>query len=250
MELGLKDQVAIVTGGGGGIGAQTSIQLAREGAKVVVADLNIEPAQKTADEITAFGGDAIAMAIDVSQPEQAEKMVADTISQFGRVDILNNVAGLALPRFFKDSTKEHWEQEINVCLYGVMNCCKAVIEPMMAQNSGKIVNVSSDGGKAGEKLMVSYTAAKAGILGFTRSLAKEMGRNWINVNAVCPGTTKNTGMTSLINEELEKKWLRAYTLKRLGETQDIANMIVFLSSKAADWVTGQAISVNGGYFMG
>ncbi len=250
MDLEIKDHVAIVTGGGGGIGAQTCLTLAREGAHVAVVDLNLENAQKTADEVKSCGVKAIALQVDVSQPEQTEQMVENTLSEFGRIDILNNVAGLAMPRFFKDSDKEIWEMEINVCLYGVMNCCKAVMNPMMEQNHGKIVNISSDSGKAGEKIMVSYSAAKAGILGFTRSLAKELGRHWINVNAVCPGTTKGTGMTALINEELEQKWLKAYTLRRLGNPRDTANMIVFLSSKAADWITGQAISVNGGYFMG
>ena len=121
---------------------------------------------------------------------------------------------------------------------------------MMEQKHGKIVNVASDAGKAGEMFMVSYSAAKGGIISFTRSLAREMGMYGINVNGVCPGTTKHTGMTALLNEEIEKKWVKAYPLKRLGEPQDIATMIVFLSSRAADWITGQVISVNGGYFMG
>jgi len=250
MDLGIKDHVAIVTGGGGGIGEETCLTLAREGAHVAVVDLNLENAQKAADKVKASGVRSMAIQVDVSQPDQAEKMVEKTLSEFGKIDILNNVAGVAMPRFFKDSDKELWEIEINACLYGVMNCCKSVINPMMEQNHGKIVNVSSDSGKAGEKIMVSYSAAKAGILGFTRSLAKEMGRYWINVNAVCPGTTKGTAMTALINEEVEQKWLKAYALRRLGNPQDTANMIAFLSSNAADWITGQAISVNGGYFMG
>ncbi|MCP4753129.1 MAG: SDR family oxidoreductase [Proteobacteria bacterium] len=250
MDLGIKDQVAIVTGGGGGIGAQVCRTLANEGAHVAVVDINLDNARKIADEVKALGAKAIAMAIDVSQPEQAEQMVEKTLAEFGKVDILNNVAGVAMPGYFKDSTKEIWEMEINVCLYGVMNCCKAVMNTMMEQNSGKIVNVSSDSGKAGEKIMVSYSAAKAGIMGFTRSLAKELGRNWINVNAVCPGTTLGTAMTALINEEVEQKWVKQYALRRLGNPEDTANMIVFLSSNQAAWVTGQAISVNGGYFMG
>ncbi len=250
MDLGLKDKVAIVTGGGGGIGAQTCRTLAEEGAHVAVVDLNLENARKIADEVNSMGVKALPLQIDVSLTEQAEQMVQQTLSEFGKIDILNNIAGLAMPRFFKDSTKEIWEMEVNVCLYGVMNCCKAVMEPMMEQNHGKIVNVSSDSGKAGEKLMVSYSAAKAGIMGFTKSLAKELGRNWINVNAVCPGTTMGTAMTALINEELEKKWVKQYALRRLGTPEDTANTIVFLSSEAASWITGQAVSVNGGYFMG
>jgi len=250
MDLGIKDQVAIVTGGGGGIGAATCLTLAGEGAHVVVTDVNMESAEKVSEEVKSHGVKSMAMRIDVTEFEQAEEMVQKTVSEFGKVDILNNVAGLAMPQFFVNSQKEHWEKEINVCLLGTMNCCKSVINPMIEQNSGRIVNVASDAGKGGEKLMVSYSAAKAGIMGFTKSLAREMGRYWIKVNAVCPGTTKNTGMTALMTDDLEQRWLKAYTLRRLGQPQDMANMIVFLSSNAADWITGQAISVNGGYFMG
>ena len=155
-----------------------------------------------------------------------------------------------VPGFFQNSQEEHWQQEIDACLYGVMNCCKSVIEPMMERSCGKIVNVASDAGKAGEKLMVSYSAAKAGIMGFTRSLAREMGRYWINVNAVCPGMTKGTGMTAIMTDELEKRFVKNYALRRLGRPEDTTQLILFLSSKAADWITGQAISVNGGYYMG
>jgi len=250
MDLGIKGQVAIVTGGGAGIGGETCRMLAKEGVNLSVVDINSENAEKIAEEVRSYGVKAIAQTVDVSQLEQTEEMVNKTLSEFGRVDILNNVAGVAIPNFFQNSKKEQWDMEINACLYGVMNCCKAAINPMMEQKSGKIVNVASDAGKAGEKLMVSYSAAKAGIMGFTRSLAKEMGRYWININAVCPGTTKNTGMTALMDDALEQKWVKTYALRRLGNVQDTANMIVFLSSKAADWVTGQAISVNGGYFMG
>lgn len=250
MDLGLKDKVAIVTGGSGGIGKQTCLTLAAEGANVAVADLDLAKVEQVAEEVRARGVKALALQVNVTGFDQAENMISDTLKEFGRIDILNNVAGVAVPQFFVNSRPEHWEMEINACLYGTMNCCKAVFNAFAAQNSGKIVNVASDAGKGGEKLMVSYSAAKAGIMGFTRSLAREMGKHWVNVNAVCPGTTKNTGMTALMTEELEQKWVKSYALRRLGQPEDIANMIVFLSSRAADWITGQAISVNGGYFMG
>lgn len=250
MDLGMRDQVAIVTGGGAGIGAETCRMLAEEGAHVSVVDVQIDKAEQVAEEVRSRGTRAIALQIDVSSLEQTEEMVAKTLSDLGRVDILDNVAGVAVPGPFQNSKPESWQREIDVCLYGVMNCCKSVIKPMIEQSSGRIVNVASDAGKAGEKIMVSYSAAKAGIMGFSRSLAKEMGRYWIAVNVVCPGTTKGTGMTALMNDELEQRWLKSYTLRRLGVPADSARMIVFLSSKAADWITGQAISVNGGYFMG
>jgi NAD(P)-dependent dehydrogenase (short-subunit alcohol dehydrogenase family) len=250
MDLGIKDQVAIVTGGGGGIGAETCRILADEGAHVAVVDVRLDNAKEIADQVRSRGVRAAAMEIDITSPEQTQEMVARTISELGRVDILNNLAGLAFPGLFENSKPEQWEKEIHVCLLGVMNSSKAAIKPMMEQKHGKIVNVASDAGKAGEKLMVSYSAAKAGILGFTRSLAKEMGRHWINVNAVCPGTTIGTGMTEFLNEELQQRWVKSYALRRLGEPKDTARMVVFLSSNAAEWITGQAISVNGGYFMG
>jgi NADP-dependent 3-hydroxy acid dehydrogenase YdfG len=153
MDLGIKDHVAIVTGGGAGIGAQTCRTLAGEGVNVAVADLNLENAEKIAEEARATGVKAIALEVDVSQQDQTETMVSKTLSEFGKIDILNNVAGVALPGFFQNSTKEQWETEINICLYGVMNCCKSIFDTMSKQNSGKIVNVASDAGKAGESLL-------------------------------------------------------------------------------------------------
>lgn len=251
MDLGMKDQVAIVTGGGSGIGEQVCLMLAGEGVNVTVADLNLEKAEGVAETLRAAGVKAIALGTDVSDFEQTGEMVAKTLEEFGRVDILNNVAGLALPNFFANTTPDIWHKEVDVCLFGVMNTCKSVIGTMMEQNSGRIVNVASDAGKAGEKLQVSYSAAKAGILGFSRSLAMEMGRNWIGVNCVCPSFTKGTGMTSMVPEEMEKTIVKNYVLRRLGEPQDTAYMVTFLSSaKAAGWMTGQAVSVNGGYYMG
>jgi 2-hydroxycyclohexanecarboxyl-CoA dehydrogenase len=217
---------------------------------VAVVDLDRQNAEAAAGEVRALGVKALPLRVDVSQLEETEEMVRRTLEEFGKIHILNNVAGTYFPMPFQDSERENWEKEINVCLYGVMNCCKSVVDTMMAQQHGKIVNVASDAGKAGEKQMAPYSAAKAGILGFTKSLAKEMGRYWINVNAVCPGTTKGTGMTTFLDEETEKRWVKAYTLRRLGKPADIANMIVFLSSEPADWITGQAISVNGGFYMG
>jgi NAD(P)-dependent dehydrogenase (short-subunit alcohol dehydrogenase family) len=221
MDLGIKDQVAIVTGGGGGIGAETCRILADEGAHVAVVDVRLDNAKEIADQVRSRGVRAAAMEIDITSPEQTQEMVARTISELGRVDILNNLAGLAFPGLFENSKPEQWEKEIHVCLLGVMNSSKAAIKPMMEQKHGKIVNVASDAGKAGEKLMVSYSAAKAGILGL-----------------------------EFLNEELQQRWVKSYALRRLGEPKDTARMVVFLSSNAAEWITGQAISVNGGYFMG
>jgi NAD(P)-dependent dehydrogenase (short-subunit alcohol dehydrogenase family) len=250
MDLGIADHVAIVTGGGAGIGAHTCVAFAKEGVHLAVVDIDAGNAQKMAEEVKSHGVRAIALEVDVSKAEATRAMVEKTLGEFGKIDILANLAGVARPGLFQNSKEEHWEQEIDACLYGVMNCCKAVIEPMMERSYGKIVNVASDAGKAGEKIMVSYSAAKAGIMGFTRSLAREMGRYWINVNAVCPGMTKGTGMTAIMTDELEKRFVKNYALRRLGRPEDTTALITFLASKPADWITGQAISVNGGYYMG
>jgi 2-hydroxycyclohexanecarboxyl-CoA dehydrogenase len=149
---------------------------------------------------------------------------------------------------FADSAPEAWKPEIDVCLFGVLHCCRAVLPIMAEQNQGRIVNIASDAARVGEKQMAVYAAAKGGIVAFSKSIAKDHGRHWINVNVVCPGTTK-TPMVSFLTPELEAKWVKSYTLRRLGQPEDIADAIVFLLSDRASWITGQTISVNGGYSM-
>lgn len=281
MELGLKGKVAIVTGAGQGIGEQIAKSLAEEGVKVVVNDLFLDRAQKVTGEIKAAGGEAIAVKADVTDSEEVNKMVNKTVSELGRVDILVNNAGVPAPSpegdplasqalFFAQTDKSSWEKFVGVNLYGTMNCTRAVIEHMIKQNSGKIVNIISDAGRVGEPRLASYSAGKAGIVGFTKALAKEVGRHCINVNCVSLGATPHPGLEERekaligaigippeqLEQEMERRraaMVRVYPLARglgrFGLPSDAANAVVFLASDAAAWITGQVLSVDGGYCM-
>jgi len=261
MDLGLKGKVAIVTGAAQGIGRAIALTMAQEGAKVVVSDLDEEKGKAVAEEIKTLGGEALLVKTDVSKLEDAQEMVKATLDRFGRIDILVNNAGVWVIKFFRDTTKEDWDKEIAVCYYGVLNCSKAVLEPMIEQKGGKIISISSDAGRVGEPNQPVYSGAKAGIIGFSRALAKDVARYGILVNVVCPSMTKTESM-----EEMERslqgnpdawkayqdwmdKIVRLYPLRKLGTPQDVANMVVFLVSERANHVTGQTISVNGGYCM-
>lgn len=246
MDLYLKDKVALITGAGSGIGRTTALFLAEEGTKVCCADLFEERTQETARMIKERGGQAIHVACDVRDYDQVTRMVKQVIGTYGRMDILINSAGVAAGGLFSDTEPQGWAQELTINLNGTMNCCRAAIEHMIPRNYGKIVNLASDAGKVGEKRMTVYGASKGGVIGFTKCLAVEMGRFKINVNAVSPGVVRSP-MTAYLTDEMAKEWARFYPLRRLGETEDIANMIVFLCSDRTNWMTGQIISVDGGF---
>ncbi|MDP3939087.1 MAG: SDR family oxidoreductase [Deltaproteobacteria bacterium] len=245
MDLLLKDRVVLVTGGASGIGKATAALLTKEGSRVVVIDREASAAEAAARET---GGDATGVGLDVTRFDDVRAAIGDIHGRFGRIDGLVNAAGVLAGGRFVETEPASWKREIDVCLYGVLNCCHATLPIMASQNGGQIVNIASDAAKVGEGQMASYAAAKGAVVAFSKSIAKEHGRNAINVNVVCPGTTK-TAMTAFLTPEMEAKWIRSYPLRRLGEPLDIANMIVFLLSGRASWITGQAISVNGGYSM-
>jgi NAD(P)-dependent dehydrogenase (short-subunit alcohol dehydrogenase family) len=246
MDLYLRGKTALVTGAGSGIGRATALLLAEEGVRVCCADLFGENAAETVKLIEKQGGEASASASDVTDYEQVRNTVAGMVRSFGQVDILINSAGLAAGNLFVETEPPDWSREIGVNLIGTMHCCHAVSEQMIRQRSGKIVNIASDAGRVGEKRMVVYGASKGGVIGFTKCLAVELARFDIRVNVVCPGVVKSP-MTSWLTEEQEREWARHYPLRRLGETEDIANMMVFLCSDRTSWVTGQTISVDGGF---
>ncbi len=249
MDLLLKDRVVLVTGGASGIGKATAALLAEEGSRVVVIDREATAAEAAARET---GDDTTGVGLDVTRFEDVRAAIGDIHGRFGRIDGLVNAAGVLAGGRFVETEPVNWKREIDVCLYGVLNCCHATLPIMSGQNGGQngggIVNIASDAAKVGEGRMASYAAAKGAVVAFSKSIAKEHGRDGINVNVVCPGTTK-TAMTAFLTPEMEAKWVRSYPLRRLGEPLDIANMIVFLLSGRATWVTVQAISVNGGYSM-
>lgn len=267
MDLGLKDKVAVVTGSGAGIGRVTVLTLAEEGAHVVVNDLNRALAEKTAAEARAFGVKALAVGGSVTEQEEVETMYKEVFAEFGRVDILINNAGRGwnweagkTPVPFAETLKEDWEYTINLCLYGVLHCTRAVLPDMIKRRYGKIVNMISDAGKIGEAFYAAYSAAKGGIIAFQKALAKEVGKFNINVNGVSAGATdterilaaREKTRAQLGEEAFQKRLeaqLKAYPIRRFGEPLDLARMCVFLASDVSKHITGQTISVSGGFSM-
>jgi len=251
VSIDLSGRVAIVTGGGSGIGRETSQLLARAGASVAVADKNKSAAQETAELITKAGGQAVGVEVDVTEPGAAAEAVESTVQAFGAVNILVNNAAAWTVGLFKDITKDEYvNKDIGVSLVGTMVMTRAVFDVMRENGGGSIVNLISDSARVGEPYMVAYGAAKGGVISFTKGFAKEAARSKIRVNAVSPGTTKTPGANPVIDKwGGEEKLMAAYPLRRLGEPIDQANAILFFCSDMSSWVTGQVLSVNGGYAM-
>lgn len=246
MDLGLKGKRALVTGGAQGIGREISALLRAEGAEVAIADFDGEAAAKTAAELGAHG-----FTMDVTSGEMVEDVVARVLETLGGVDVLiNNAGGQSAGVPFLEMTPEQWQHEVDRTFFGVLNCCRAILPPMVKQGSGRIVNVGSDAARVGEARMSVYAGAKSGIIGFTKSLAKEVGGFGITVNVVCPGTTKTRAARRIVESpDILAKVVRRYPLGRLGEPSDIANAVIFMASERASWITGQTLSVSGGYSM-
>jgi 2-hydroxycyclohexanecarboxyl-CoA dehydrogenase len=262
MDLGISGRVALVTGAGRGIGLEICKALAAEGARVAVNDLFEDRANEGAREVVEAGGDAIGVAGDVTDMESVEAMVRRAVERFGSVDILVNNAGIpaltardAVPStggFFASSDKAQWDRTMGLITYGVLNCSRAVIEGMSERRWGRIVNIISDAGRVGEPRLVAYSMAKAGVVGFSKALAKEVGRFCVTVNCVSPATTETDATAEWIRaqgEQIMRQYPLAKGLNRLGKPSDIANAVAFLASEQAEWITGQVLSVNGGYSM-
>ena len=249
MDLQLADKVVVITGGASGIGRVTAEYFRREGARLVLGDLQQEGLDRAVSELQAAGAAVVGQRVDVREYEQCVALIDRAAAEFSRVDVLVNSAGVGgVPRLFAETPPDDgdWEAMLAINLRGTMNCCRAVTERMIAQRSGRIINLASEAGKGNEKRIVVYGATKGGVISLTKGLAIELGRFGVTVNAVCPGVTR-TPMTAYITNEMEREWARYYPLGRLGRPEDIAPMIVFLASSEASWITGQAISVNGGF---
>lgn len=244
----LLNKVAIITGAARGIGRETARILAREGAKVVVCDFDEQFGVMTADEIVANGGDAIFYKVNVADLTQVEAMVQTAIDKFGRIDILINNAGITRDGFLTKMSPENWDAVISVNLTGVFNCAKAVVPHMMNQGSGRIINTSSVVGVYGNMGQTNYAATKAGVIGLTKSWAKEFGKKGINVNAVAPGFII-TDMTSKMPEKILDQMKEKTPLGRLGQPRDIANAYLFLASDEAAYVNGMVLNVDGGLVL-
>ncbi len=262
MDLNLKDKVAIATGSATGMGKAIALTLAEEGAKVVLADIDEEKGNAVADEIRAKGSEALMVKTDVTKLEAANKLAKAAVDKFGAIDVLVNNAAAWRVNFFMQMTEEDWDFEIAVCYRGVLNCTRAVLEYMIPRRVGKIVNIGSDAGRIGEPNQPVYSGAKAGVIAFSKALAKDVARHGILVNAVCPSMTRTERMLEMEEmfekqggdalaayQERMQKIVRLYPLRKLGTPQDVANMVVFLASDRANHITGQTISVNGGYCM-
>jgi len=244
----LLGKTALVTGAGGGIGKATALLLAESGADVAVCDLNKEAVEATEKEILALGRKSRAYTVDVSDSNQVQDMIKDIIADFSKIDILINNAGITRDNLLMRMKDEDWDLVLSVNLKSVFLLSKAVSRHMIKARSGKIVNVASVIGLIGNTGQANYAASKAGVIGLTKSLAKEFASRSITVNAVAPGFIK-TAMTDKLSEEVKNKMLEDIPLGFLGEASDVAKVIRFLVSEDARYLTGQVIHIDGGMVM-
>lgn len=245
----LEGKKALVTGASRGIGRAIALALAAAGADVAVNYAGSEAAAKeVAAEIEAMGRKAIVIQADISSHEASAAMIDEVVKEFGRIDILVNNAGITRDGLLMRMKEEDWDAVLTTNLKGVFNCTKSAVKYMMKQKSGRIVNISSVVGLMGNAGQANYAAAKAGVIGFTKAVAKEVAARGINVNAIAPGFIK-TDMTSVLSEKVVENLVAGIPLSRLGESEDIAKAVVFLVSDDANYITGQTLHVDGGMVM-
>ncbi len=245
----LQGKCAVITGASRGIGREIALKYAKEGANIVLNYRNSETeALKLKEELDKLGSDTLIIKANVSNFEEAEKLIKEAKETFGRVDILVNNAGITKDNLIMRMKEEDFDSVIDVNLKGAFNCLKAVTPIMVRQKSGKIINMSSVVGVIGNAGQVNYCASKAGLIGMTKSLAREIGGKNINVNAIAPGFI-DTDMTKVLSEDQKKNIMSQVPLKRLGQAEDIANLALFLASNQSDYITGQVIHVDGGMAM-
>lgn len=241
----LQDQVALITGSARGIGKEIALSFAKEGARVIISDINTDAAQETAKEFVASGLKADAYGCNVADMSSVQEMVDKILDNHSRIDILVNNAGITKDNLFLRMSEEEWDAVLNVNLSGAFKCTKAVIKSMTKARRGKIINIASIVGVIGNAGQANYSASKAGLIGMTKSLAREFASRGITANAVAPGFIR-TAMTDQLSDKVKEDLMNRIPLKRLGEAQDIANTCLFLASTDADYITGQTIIVDGG----
>ncbi len=245
----LDGKTALVTGGSRGIGRAIALKLAKEGANVAVDYAGSEAlANEVVEEIKQLGKDAIAIQCDVSNGDSVAEMIKETIAHFGSLDILVNNAGITRDNLLMRMKESEWDDVINTNLKGVFHCTKAVSRQMMKQRKGRIINITSIVGVTGNPGQANYVAAKAGVIGLTKTTAKELAQRNITVNAVAPGFI-TTDMTDNLPEDVKNAMLSQIPLAKFGEPDDIANAVVFLASDESGYITGQTIHIDGGMYM-
>ncbi len=264
MELNLKGKSVVVTGGGSNIGRAITLAFAREGAQVTIAEIDAAQGEKAAVEARKSGAtSAVVVPTDVTKWDSVQAMVREVEGRTGRVDVLVNNVGWTLDRLFMEKERAEWEKEVQLNLWGMINCTRAVLDGMVARKTGAIVSMGSDAGRMGEFREGVYGACKAGIIALTKSVAREVGRHGVRLNVVCPGMTmpaseEEFGGLSMWAAEVNRAWgtpemqariAKAYPLRRIGKPEDVAGAVVFLASDAASFITGQTLSVSGGYTM-
>jgi len=260
MKLEFGGKIALIVGGARGIGFAGAKELCEAGAKVAVADIDGEAASAAAEKLTAIGAQSIGIQVDISSLESVKSMVAKAEKELGAPDIVVITAAIVDDKLFVESGPEDWKRMIDICLYGPMNVLHVVLPGMIKREYGRIVCLATDSARVGQARLSYYAAAKAGVIALVKSVAQEVGRNGITLNVISPGATntelrqtREAATQEQIGQEKYEarvqKVLRMYPLRRIGEPEDHASMIAFLTSDRASWITGQVISVNGGFVM-
>ncbi|MBF0521882.1 MAG: 3-oxoacyl-[acyl-carrier-protein] reductase [Candidatus Omnitrophica bacterium] len=241
----LKDQVTLITGSARGIGRAIAESFAKEGATVIISDINAEMAAKTCEELKAQGFKADSFACNVTDLKSVEEMTDKILDKYNRIDILVNNAGITRDNLLLRMNESDWDAVLDINLKGVFICTKTIVKPMMKARKGKIINIASIIGIVGNAGQANYSASKAGIIGFTKSIAKEFASRGITSNAVAPGYIQSD-MTDKLNEKAKEEIFKTIPLGKLGSPQDVAGVCLFLASSKADYITGQVIVVDGG----
>lgn len=245
----LKGKTAVITGGGRGIGKAVALKLASHGANIVINDIpSSDYADEACEEIKSLGVECIVVKGDVRNTEDVQTLVKETMDKFGSIDIFVNNAGVTRDGLMIRMSEEDWDLVMDINLKGAFNCIKAVARPMMKQRSGVIINMASIVGVMGNPGQANYVASKAGLIGLTKTTAKELATRGIRCNAVAPGFIRSA-MTDVLSEDVKQKYLDAIPLGSFGETENIADVVAFLASDMSKYVTGQVINVDGGLVM-
>ncbi|MDR0330098.1 MAG: 3-oxoacyl-[acyl-carrier-protein] reductase [Chitinispirillales bacterium] len=247
--IDLKSKTALITGSGRGIGKEIARKLAQAGADVAISDIDLETAKATASELASeFGHKAIAVAADVSKAADVKKMFEEALGAFSKIDILVNNAGITRDGLLMRMKEEDWDLVLNINLKSAFLCCREAVRPMMSARSGKIINIASVVGLMGNAGQANYSASKAGMIGLTKTLAREFASRSINVNAIAPGFIR-TAMTDKLTDAEKEKLSSQIPMAKLGDPLDVANAALFLGSGLSDYITGQVITVDGGLVM-